>query len=262
MLLIDIGQTLSACHPSELYHLDEQFRSIPAQSVAVRIADCVPCDGDSEWDASATQAVQQMLIDSGVGNADNIFLEARIEHTVLDTLWVDSLRVVERLPTLNTFVHLLSVRNELVKQQYGQLDDRASVVLRKMAADAGVEMGGGSYGQDVDTEDQTIELDEEIPDAEVDGKPDGGVERSDTIAEVEVQANDGENTELATNSEEHGSPNLDEENWDDCNFPSYVPPVVATSTMPVETNDDDDESEKEFDVQFSSDEIFALVRFG
>lgn len=140
VFLIDAGKQLPACHPSELLQLADQFRHLPDHSVSVRIADCVPCDGDAEWDASATQAVTGWLAEHSAG--DDVHIEGRIEFTVLNTLWLDSERLIERLPVLAKEVHLLSVRHQLVRQNFGVLNGRAAAELRRMAADAGLSVGG------------------------------------------------------------------------------------------------------------------------
>lgn len=240
---------------------------MPAQSVTVRIANCVPCDRDTEWDVRATQAVQQWLADSGVSNNDHIFVEARIEHTVLDTLWVDSLRVVERLPTLGTFVHLLSVRHQLVRQRYGVLDDRATVALRRMAAEADVDLGGGVQQAD-ERDDETVcesdldaDVDEESADRgdvkvmmpSNDDEMNGQTVVEATSADLYEQSDNDDISQTTNNV-----PNLDEENWDNSNFPAYIPQVAAARTMET-TADSDDESEKEYDVQFSNEDILKMV---
>lgn len=107
----------------------------------MRIADCVPCDGDTEWESNARQFVQKLLhrqYTDGESNSHNVHLEGRIQFSVLDTIWLDSLSVVEWLPTLRQDVHHMSVRRELIREQFGVMDRRPTEILLRMANRAGI----------------------------------------------------------------------------------------------------------------------------
>lgn len=133
---IDTGKLITSCRDTELLHLEDEFRSFPPQAVQVRIAHCVPCDLDSEWDAAIVGIVQRWL-DEAVEGA-NVHIEGRIELSVMNSLWLDTLRVVEQLPGIDTPVQIMSVGRNLLNKQFAIIDKKALRKLSSMATSVGI----------------------------------------------------------------------------------------------------------------------------
>lgn len=135
--LIDSGKLITSCRDTELLHLEDEFRSFPAQAVQIRIAKCVPYDLDSEWDATIAGMVERWL-DEASANASCTHIEGRIELSVMNTLWLDTLRVVEQLPYIVKPVPIMSVQSNLIEKHFAIVDDTALVKLTGMALGAGI----------------------------------------------------------------------------------------------------------------------------
>lgn len=134
--LIDIGKMITSCRDSELLHLEDEFRSFPPQAVQIRIAHCVPCDLDPEWDGSIVDIVRRWLEEASVGS--NVHIEGRIELSVINTVWLDTLRVVEQLPGIDTAVQIMSVHRNLLNKQFAIVDKKALEKLTGLALAAGI----------------------------------------------------------------------------------------------------------------------------
>lgn len=134
--LIDSGKLIKSCRDKELIHLEDEFRAFPPQAVQIRIANCVPCDLDSEWDATITGIVQKWLEEASIGL--NVHVEGRIELSAMNTLWLDTLRVVEQLPRIELPVQIMSVGRNLLNKQFAIVDKRALMKLTSLAKSAGI----------------------------------------------------------------------------------------------------------------------------
>lgn len=135
--LIDSGKLVTSCRDSELLHLEDEFRSFPPQAVQIRIANCVPCDLDSEWDTSIVDIVQRWLEEAILGQ--NVHVEGRIELSAMNTLWLDTLRVVEQLPGISMpAVQIMSVYRNLLNKKFAIVDNKALLKLSSLAMAAGI----------------------------------------------------------------------------------------------------------------------------
>lgn len=132
--LIDSGISLQAICSDDLLQLSAEFSVFPPQAVDVRIANLVPYDYDSEWDKDSIDIVKQWLQKKCTAN---VYIEGQIKwSSCLNTIWVDTLRLKEKLST-PTDVFVLSIRRELVDNKYAIVDEQCLASLQQMATSCG-----------------------------------------------------------------------------------------------------------------------------
>lgn len=132
--LIDSGKIVSQCYSSELLQLNEEFYRFPAQAVDIRISGIVPYDYDIQWVSAAKKNVKKWLEDNNTGH---FHIQGRIVFSALNTLWVDTLKKVEKLPNLNTEVMVMSITKNLLSKHFAVTDNTCLKVLREIAHEAG-----------------------------------------------------------------------------------------------------------------------------
>lgn len=132
--MIDVGNSLQAICSDDLLELAAEFSGYPSQAVEVRIGDLVPYDYDEEWDKDSIANVNSWLQKN---DKSNVYIEGTIQwSSCLNTIWVDTLRLMEKLST-QTDVFVLSIRGKLLENKFGIADDQCLVTLKRMAASCG-----------------------------------------------------------------------------------------------------------------------------
>lgn len=130
-----MGTSLDAIHAEDLLELSAEFVGFPSQAVDVRIANLLPYDFDSEWDKDSLNNVRKWLQKN---KTQNVYIEGTIQwSSCLNTIWVDTLRLIEKLYT-STEVFVLSIRRKLLDEKFGVVDDRCLLALKQMAASCGI----------------------------------------------------------------------------------------------------------------------------
>lgn len=129
-----MGISLQAIHPDDLLHLAAEFSVFPSQAIDVRIANLLPYDYDGEWDKDSYDNVKRWLQKS---YTENVYIEGTIVWSgCLNTIWIDTLRLSEKLPT-NMEVFVLSIQRKLLDKKFGIVDDQCLKSLQRMAASCG-----------------------------------------------------------------------------------------------------------------------------
>lgn len=132
--LIDVGITLQAICCNDLLKLAAEFADFSSQAVDVRIANLIPYDYDANWDRDSMANVKHWLQKSSM---ENVYIDGTIKWSnCLNTIWVDTLRLNEKLYT-TTDVFVLSIRSNLLAKKFGIVDDRCLTLLQEMAASCG-----------------------------------------------------------------------------------------------------------------------------
>ncbi|XP_058456737.1 uncharacterized protein LOC131434110 [Malaya genurostris] len=130
--LLDVGRTLD-CRSSELLHLPKEFCRLPEQAIDIRIVGVVPHDFETEWDKRVTVTIREW-IDKYTTN-DKFHVEGKIVLAIRDTIWVDTIRLVEHLSGINTDINEIHVKSQIVGKNFGVTDKEPLELLTKMVKD-------------------------------------------------------------------------------------------------------------------------------
>lgn len=129
MKLLDVGRTID-CVSSELLHLPEEFRRLPPQAIDIRIVGVVPHDFELEWDKLATLNIREWI--HRYTNNDKFHVEGKVMLTIKDTIWVDTIRLVQHLEGINTEIMEIHVKSEIVGKNFGVVDKEPLELLSQM----------------------------------------------------------------------------------------------------------------------------------
>lgn len=112
----------------------EQFRTFPPQSIEIEIGGIVPCDQSQEWDSMILENVKEWITKN---TNENVYVQARIMHTMMNILWVDTVKLVEPLPSIKTSVQVISIRQCLLEKKFAIENDFAFGLLKTLAEELG-----------------------------------------------------------------------------------------------------------------------------
>lgn len=133
---------------SSLIRLDERFRDYPAQAVDVRIANFVPADYDDEWDNNSLRTINEWLHEAMA--ADNVHIEGTIRWSaILDTIWLDKLYVLTKLPTCSKVIKL-NIHRNLLEKKFAIEDTKCLQEMQANAAACGIVDEGDVIGGGVE----------------------------------------------------------------------------------------------------------------
>uniref|UniRef100_A0A1Q3EW10 RNA helicase n=1 Tax=Culex tarsalis TaxID=7177 RepID=A0A1Q3EW10_CULTA len=159
--LLDIGRTLD-CVSTELLHLPDEFRRLPAQAIDVRIVGVVPHDFETEWDKRVTATIRTWI--EKYTKKEEFHVEGKVLLAVKDTIWVDTIRLVEHLSQVNTEIHEINVKTEIVgNKNFGVTDKEPLELLTQMVADCEAFRKRARDGVSSESEDEGVNLSENAP---------------------------------------------------------------------------------------------------
>ena len=121
-------------------HLPAEYRDFPGQAVDLHLTGVIPADKEDEWDQRVTKIVMKTLdrhLKDESGLRDNIHVEAKIVVPLKDALLVESIRVVEYLPDIETAGQKLSVKKFLITNKYGVADSRGIAKMKDLVQQIG-----------------------------------------------------------------------------------------------------------------------------
>ncbi|XP_055532468.1 putative ATP-dependent RNA helicase SoYb [Wyeomyia smithii] len=127
--LLDIGRTID-CISSELLHMPDEFCRLPAQAIDIRIVGVVPHDFETEWDKRVTLTIREW-IDQYTAN-EKFHVEGKVMLAIRDAIWVDTIRLVEHLDGINTDIHEIHVKSQIVGKNFGVTDKEPLELLTAM----------------------------------------------------------------------------------------------------------------------------------
>ncbi|TRY85802.1 hypothetical protein DNTS_011854, partial [Danionella cerebrum] len=120
---IDEGRTQEV-KSHQLLQLPERFQDLPAQAVEMVLCRVQPVDGELDWNPKVTRAVSLKI--RGKPH------QARVVMSLGNTLWVDPLVRVTRVPGLKTFINEYSVRTEILASGFGVSNPQHVELLREL----------------------------------------------------------------------------------------------------------------------------------
>ncbi|XP_055597062.1 putative ATP-dependent RNA helicase SoYb [Uranotaenia lowii] len=127
--LLDVGRAID-CLSSELLHLPKDFCRLPPQAIDIRIVGVVPHDLETDWDKRVTHTIREW-VQKYTAN-DRFHVEGKVMLAIRDTVWVDTIRLVEHLEGINTELHEIHVKSEIVGKNFGVTDKEPLELLTKM----------------------------------------------------------------------------------------------------------------------------------
>lgn len=131
MLSIDTNGII-LCHQNELLVLPDRFKEFPPLAVDVRISGLVPDDLDPKWDKKSTNIVKKWL-----ELKDDCHFQAKIQMAVMNCVWVKTIELIQKLPSIKEEIMKLSVKDNVIKENIGVADPKSLETLRTLAEKAG-----------------------------------------------------------------------------------------------------------------------------
>lgn len=120
------------CYKSnDLLVMPPRFKEFPPQAVDIRIADIVPLDLDTTWESFIKHEVKNWI-----NEKPSCQIRAEIELTVMNTIWVKSVKIVEKLPSIKEEVIKTDIKKKLIDEGYGVAKDSLKT-LQAMAMKSG-----------------------------------------------------------------------------------------------------------------------------
>lgn len=150
ILLIDSNKR-TECLSDELKQLPDRFKSFPPQAADVRIgwcnfhknfqlsefhlfsADLTPRDFDCEWDPKLLAHVKKWI-----QNENHHYYQGLIKLSIMNTLWVDSIDVIEILHSINEEVKTVSIKKNLLQGNFCVKDLKPLELMMGLAKNAGL----------------------------------------------------------------------------------------------------------------------------
>lgn len=161
--LLDVGRTLD-CVSTELLHLPDEFRRLPAQATDVRIVGVVPHDFETEWDKRVTATIRAWI--ETYTAKDKFHVEGKVLLAVKDTIWVDTIRLVEHLSQVQTEIHEINVKTEIVgNKNFGVTDKEPLELLTQMVMDCEAFRKRAQDAVSSESENEGVNLSEKAPSA-------------------------------------------------------------------------------------------------
>ncbi|KAJ6624811.1 putative ATP-dependent RNA helicase TDRD12, partial [Pseudolycoriella hygida] len=127
VLLVDSNQIVS-CYSTDLLELPEKFKNFPHQAVDVRIAGIRPQDFDSEWDPKIMVQVIKWI-----RNQNYAYCQGFIKLSIMNTLWLESVEVIEILHSVTEEIRAVSIKHNLIKGNFCVKDTKPFELLTALA---------------------------------------------------------------------------------------------------------------------------------
>ncbi|RXN03574.1 ATP-dependent RNA helicase TDRD12 [Labeo rohita] len=107
---IDEGRTQEV-KSHQLLQLPAQFQNLPGQAVEFILCRAQPVDGEVDWNPKVTRAISQKI--------KGKLHQARVVMSVGDTVWVDPMVRMTRVPGLKTYINEYNVHAEILASGFG-----------------------------------------------------------------------------------------------------------------------------------------------
>lgn len=96
------------------------------------LAGISPRDFDTKWDTKTLIHVKKWL-----EHDNHQYCQGNILLSIMDTLWVDSIDIMEMLQLINEEIKLVSVKRNLLDGKFGVKDSKAIELMKSLAEKAG-----------------------------------------------------------------------------------------------------------------------------
>ncbi|XP_016341980.1 putative ATP-dependent RNA helicase TDRD12 [Sinocyclocheilus anshuiensis] len=107
---IDEGRTQEV-KSHQLLQLPPQFQDLPGQAVEIILCRAQPVDGEVVWNPKVTRAISQKI--------KGKLHQARVVMSVGNTVWVDPMVRMTRVPGLKTYINEYNVHAEILASGFG-----------------------------------------------------------------------------------------------------------------------------------------------
>lgn len=142
--LIDEGSIISSVKSDELYVCADKFKDFPAQAINIRLTGVVPFDNERTWDTKATKTVQKWIMSD---IKKNECVHVSINFTLIDTIWVNNVIVMEQLEQVGQYVYRVNLKRSLMEKNIADVGDSKRQGIREIAE----ELGLLAYSDEADT---------------------------------------------------------------------------------------------------------------
>uniref|UniRef100_A0A1A9WKS7 Probable ATP-dependent RNA helicase spindle-E n=1 Tax=Glossina brevipalpis TaxID=37001 RepID=A0A1A9WKS7_9MUSC len=133
--LIDDGLVVPKARSCEIFFCDPKFKDFPCQAIDIRLMNMVPYDNERVWDSMATDQVRKWIRDDIKANQ---VVHVSVNFALASTIWINNLVVMEKMPTIDTYVQLIHLKMALIARKLAlhYKGDRKSV--RDIASEEGL----------------------------------------------------------------------------------------------------------------------------
>ncbi|XP_064168547.1 putative ATP-dependent RNA helicase TDRD12 isoform X2 [Anguilla rostrata] len=125
----------------QLLALPSRLHSLPPQAVEIIVCRAKPIDGEVDWNPKVNRCISQKI--KGVEH------HAKIVLSLGNTVWVDPMVRITRLPGLKTSINEYNVRSEILATGMGTSNPQHLELLRALCPDAAVSAAPGEPAPDV-----------------------------------------------------------------------------------------------------------------
>ncbi|XP_062317020.1 putative ATP-dependent RNA helicase TDRD12 [Osmerus eperlanus] len=108
----------------QLLQLPPQFHSLPPQALEIILCRVKPIDGEVDWNPKVTRAISQKV--RGLQH------QAKVVLSLGNTIFVDPMVRMTRLPALKTFIHEHNVHTEILNTGMGTTNPQHLDLLREL----------------------------------------------------------------------------------------------------------------------------------
>ncbi|XP_046889459.1 putative ATP-dependent RNA helicase TDRD12 [Hypomesus transpacificus] len=108
----------------QLLQLPPQFHSLPPQALEIILCRVKPIDGEVDWNPKVTRAISQKI--RGLQH------QAKVVLSLGNTIFVDPMVRMTRLPALKTFIHQHNVHTEILNTGMGTTNPQHLDLLREL----------------------------------------------------------------------------------------------------------------------------------
>uniref|UniRef100_W8AL25 RNA helicase n=1 Tax=Ceratitis capitata TaxID=7213 RepID=W8AL25_CERCA len=133
--LIDEGSIISNVKSDELYVCHDKFKDFPAQAINIRLSGVVPFDNERTWNTKATKAVQKWIM---TDIKKNECVHVSINFTLIDTIWVNNVIVMEQLEQVGQYVYRVNLKRSLLEKDIAAAGDSKRPGIREIAEELGL----------------------------------------------------------------------------------------------------------------------------
>ncbi|XP_066050679.1 putative ATP-dependent RNA helicase TDRD12 [Chamaea fasciata] len=107
---IDEGRT-SQVNSDQLLHLPAKFQNLPPQAVEIVVCRVKPIDNEVEWNPKVTDHINHKI--------KGKLHHAKVVHTLGNTVWVDPMVGITRLPVMKMWINEYNIRSEILSTGLG-----------------------------------------------------------------------------------------------------------------------------------------------
>lgn len=121
------------CLANHLLILPDEFKKSPPLAMNLCIAGLVPHDFEHDWDKTTIANVDRWLKDNEMAD---ITFQSNVLFSLNDTIWVDSIYMSKTVLNISAIQN--SIKESILKKNFGTLKEDHLKIIKEMAAVAGI----------------------------------------------------------------------------------------------------------------------------